>query len=69
MAQLHIQAGKGQQAREVLDTILTHNLGSWRAMELKGITYELDRDMKNALIMYQKGWEASHKNNPAIGFR
>lgn len=69
MAQLHIQSGKAQQAREVLDIILNHNAGSWRAMELKGITFELDKDMKNALIMYQQGWEASCKNNPAIGFR
>ena len=69
LAQLHIQSGKFVQAREVLDTILSHNKGSWRALELKGLALEHEKDAIGSLKNYQEAWEASSQNNPAIGFR
>ena len=69
LAQLHIQSGKFAQAREILDTILSHNAGSWRALELKGLTFEHEKNAPESLKIYQLAWDASSQNNPAIGFR
>ena len=38
-------------------------------MELKGISYEMERDEVNSIQFFKQAWEKSYGNNPAIGYR
>ena len=68
-AGLHLQNGKASLARDACDVVLKQNLGSWRALELKGISYEMERDEVNSIQFFKQAWEKSYGNNPAIGYR
>ena len=43
--------------------------GSWRALELRGQTFEMEKDVQKAIDHYRLAWKASYGNNPAIGYR
>ena len=69
LAGLHLQNGKASLARDACDVVLKQNSGSWRALELKGISYEMERDEVNTIQFFKQAWEKSYGNNPAIGYR
>ena len=38
-------------------------------MELRGQTFEMEKDIRKAIDHYRLAWKASYGNNPAIGYR
>jgi len=64
-----INAGKPGKAREELEKILEKNRGCWRAMELRGITFEMEKNHEEATKSFEYAWKMCSHNNPAIGFR
>ena len=64
-----INSGKPAKAREELEKILEKNRGCWRAMELRGITFEMEKNYEEAMKSFEYGWKMCSRNNPAIGFR
>ncbi|RZF44920.1 hypothetical protein LSTR_LSTR013786 [Laodelphax striatellus] len=69
LADLHIQAGKQDQATELLKRVLTHNQACHRAHELLGLISEKEQKYLDAGMQYQQAWKLGGEHDPALGFK
>ncbi|XP_075220295.1 tetratricopeptide repeat protein 21B isoform X2 [Lycorma delicatula] len=69
LADLHVQAGKHDQANELLRRVLTHNHACYRAHELLGLVAEKEQKYMEAGSQYQLAWKLGGENDPSLGFK
>lgn len=69
LADLHVQAGKHDQANELLKRVLAHNQACYRAHELLGLVAEKEQKYVEAGNQYQIAWKLGGENDPGLGFK
>uniref|UniRef100_A0A0N5BQF7 Tetratricopeptide repeat protein 21B n=1 Tax=Strongyloides papillosus TaxID=174720 RepID=A0A0N5BQF7_STREA len=69
LADIYIKQGKGEQAANVIKTIIKYNSSCIKAYELLGYSKEREQKYHEAASSYEKAWKLSKYRNANIGFK
>ncbi|KAM9344194.1 tetratricopeptide repeat protein 21B isoform 2-T2 [Pholidichthys leucotaenia] len=69
LADIYIQSGKHDLAKELLKRCLSHNESCWKAYEYKGYIMEKEQSFCDAALDYEKAWKFGNQTNPTIGYK
>ncbi|CEF66648.1 Tetratricopeptide repeat protein 21B [Strongyloides ratti] len=69
LADIYIKQGKGEQASNVIKTIIKYNSSCIKAYELMAYTKEKEQKFYEAAFNYEKAWKLSKCRNVNVGFK